>query len=50
MVAGGMACGYWLLIGEIDPTWFGMNLLLLVWPMIFLPRLVHDMAAGQTSA
>jgi hypothetical protein len=49
MVAGGMACGYWLLIGEIDPTWFGMNLLLLVWPVLFLPRLIRDLASNASA-
>jgi hypothetical protein len=44
MVAGGMACGYWLLIGEIDAVWFGMNLLLIMWPILFLPRLVCDLS------
>jgi Family of unknown function (DUF5360) len=46
MVAGGMACGYWLLLAEVDPTWFGMNLLLLVWPLAFLPKLVREMATS----
>lgn len=44
MVAGGMACGYWLLLGEIDPMWFGMNALLVVWPCLFLRGLVRSMA------
>jgi Family of unknown function (DUF5360) len=50
MVAGGMACGYWLLLGEINPTWFGMNLLLLVWPIVFLPTLIREMAAKPNDA
>jgi hypothetical protein len=41
MTAGGMACGYWLLTQEIDPAWFGANLLLLVWPAPFLLRLLR---------
>src|SRR5690349_12508032 len=40
MVAGGMAVGYWTLIGEFDPFWFLPNLILLVWPTFYLPRLV----------
>lgn len=40
MVAGGMAVGYWALLGEFDPAWFLPNLALLVWPLFFLPRLV----------
>ena len=43
MVAGGMAVGYWALLGEFDPAWFLPNLALLLWPMIFLPRLVRSM-------
>ena len=46
IVAGGMACSYWLLAGSIDPTWFGANLLLVVWPLLFLPRLIKQMAAN----
>lgn len=49
MVAGGMACSYWLLIGEIDVTWFGMNLLLLIWPLAFLRKLVREMAVKSAS-
>jgi hypothetical protein len=44
IVAGGMACGYWLLVGEIEPSWFGMNALLVAWPLLFLPGLVKSMA------
>jgi hypothetical protein len=44
IVAGGMACGYWLLIGEIEPSWFGTNALLVAWPLFFLPGLVKSMA------
>jgi hypothetical protein len=44
IVAGGMACSYWLLIREIDPVWFGMNLVLMVWPMLFVRGLVKAMA------
>jgi hypothetical protein len=49
IVAGGLACGYWLLLGEIDPVWFGMNLVLLVWPLVFLPSLVRQMAVKSAS-
>jgi hypothetical protein len=44
MVAGGMAVGYWSLLGEFDPAWFLPNFLLLVWPILFLPRLVQELA------
>lgn len=37
--AGGMAIGYWALLRDFDPAWFLPNLLLFVWPLIFLPGL-----------
>jgi hypothetical protein len=43
MVAGGMAVGYWTLLGEFDPAWFLPNLLLLIWPLVFLPRLIGEL-------
>ncbi len=43
-VAGGMAVGYWALLGEFDPAWFLPNLILLVWPFIFLPGLVRALS------
>ncbi|WP_304172242.1 DUF5360 family protein [Phenylobacterium aquaticum] len=43
-VAGLMAVGYWALLGEFDPSWFLPNLALVLWPMIFLPRLICDLA------
>ena len=46
MVAGGMAVGYWTLLGEYDPAWFLPNLLLLLWPIFFLRRLARGMAAA----
>ena len=42
MVAGGMAVGYWTLLREFDLAWFGPNLLLLAWPLFFLPKLIRD--------
>lgn len=41
MAAGGMAVSYWLILGEIAPLWFGINLLLVIWPLGFLPALVR---------
>lgn len=41
MVAGGMAVGYWTLLGEFDPAWFVPNLVLLVWPLLFIGRLIR---------
>ncbi len=40
-VAGGMAVGYWALLGEFDPSWFLPNLALLLWPAYFMPALVR---------
>lgn len=45
MIAGGMAVGYWALLGEFDPSWFLPNLLLLLWPLLFLPGLLKEMAS-----
>ena len=50
IVAGTMACGYWMLLGEVDAVWFGMNAVLVVWPLVFLPRLVREMAVKSASA
>ena len=44
MVAGGMAVAYWSLLGEFNWAWFAPNLLLLLWPLWFLPRLVADLS------
>jgi hypothetical protein len=44
-VAGGMACAYWTLLGSFDPAWFLPNLLLLIWPALFISPLVRDLAA-----
>lgn len=49
MTAGGMAVAYWTIMGEFFPGWFIANLILLVWPMFFLPSLIRGMA-GQASA
>lgn len=38
--AGGMAIGYWTILGEFDPAWFLPNLAIFLWPFLFLPRLV----------
>lgn len=44
--AGGMAIGYWGLLGEFDPAWFLPNLILFLWPIFFLPALMRE---GRTS-
>jgi len=47
MVAGGMAVGYWTLLGEFDPAWFLPNLALLLWPLAFLPGLIGQLSSGH---
>lgn len=47
MVAGGMAVSYWTLTGEIEWSWYGANLALLIWPLFFLPGLMRDQARSQ---
>jgi hypothetical protein len=47
IVAGAMACGYWLLIGELDVVWFGANALLIIWPCFFLSKLVCDLGGNN---
>jgi hypothetical protein len=42
-VAGLMAVAYWTLLGEFDPAWFLPNLVLLVWPLLFVPKIVRDL-------
>ena len=49
MTAGGMAVAYWTILGEFYPAWYLSNLILLIWPMFFLPGLVRD-TAGQASS
>ncbi len=50
VAAGGMAIGYWAILGEFEPTWFLPNLTLVIWPLLFLPRLVGDVAKGAAAA
>lgn len=44
IAAGGMAVGYWVILGEFEPSWFFANLLLVIWPMGFLPNLIRKSA------
>ena len=48
MAAGGMAVSYWALKGELDPFWFGTNLLLVVWPLFFVRGLIAEAATAGT--
>lgn len=41
--AGLMAISYWLILREIEPAWFGINLALFLWPLFFIPRLIREM-------
>jgi hypothetical protein len=47
MVAGGMALTYWTLLQEFNWVWFSANLILLAWPMAYLPRLVGALSRAQ---
>ena len=49
MAAGAMAVGYWLILGEIEPTWLIPNLLLVLWPLAFLPGLIRDLGGRRPS-
>ena len=40
--AGGMAIGYWIILQEFDPGWFIPNLLIFLWPFLFLPGLIRQ--------
>jgi Family of unknown function (DUF5360) len=50
--AGGLAIGYWTILGEFEPGWFLPNLALVIWPLFFLPGLMKEMVAEniQSSA
>ena len=40
MCAGGMAVGFWALLGSFDLSWWIPNLILLLAPLIWLPALL----------
>lgn len=42
--AGLMAISYWLILWEIEPMWFGINLALFLWPLIFIPGLIRELS------
>lgn len=42
--AGLMAIAFWTLVGDFDLSWWAPNLALMLWPWIYLPRLMP--AAG----
>lgn len=41
MCAGGMAVGFWTLTRDFDPDWWVPNLVLLLAPLAWLPRLLR---------
>ena len=47
VVAGGMAVTYWAILRQFDPVWFLPNLLLVIWPLFFIPRLVRNLGRGE---
>lgn len=42
MAAGGMAVSYWVILREFNPSWFLANLALVVWPPLFMRRLMRE--------
>jgi hypothetical protein len=40
--AGLMAIAYWTVARDFDPSWWGPNLFLMLWPWAFLPGMVRD--------
>lgn len=42
--AGLMAIAFWIIAGDFDLSWWAPNLVLMIWPWIYLPRLMA--AAG----
>lgn len=42
--AGLMAISYWLILWEIEPTWFGINLALFLWPLIYIKELMRELS------
>lgn len=41
-VSGLQAVSYWTLAGEFDLTWWILNLFLLIYPLFFIPKLMHE--------
>lgn len=38
--AGLMAISFWTIRGDFDPTWWAVNLALMIWPLFYLPTLI----------
>ena len=43
--AGFMAICFWAIRLDFDPSWWGANLFLTIWPLFFLPKLVSKVSA-----
>ena len=44
--AGLMAISFWAIRGDFDPTWWAVNLALMIWPLAYLPGLVRTSASA----
>lgn len=47
--AGLLAVSYRALVRELDPLWFLPNLVLVLWPLLFVGPLVRSLAAPNRS-
>ena len=47
--AGFMAISFWTIRLDFDPTWWGANLFLTIWPLFFLARLARREGPGVTA-
>ncbi len=43
--AGFMAICFWAIRCDFDPSWWGANLFLTIWPLFFLPKLIPQAPA-----
>ena len=48
--SGLMAVSFWTLRGDFDPTWWIPNLILLLYPLFFIPKLVAPRASRDRRA
>ena len=40
--AGLMAISFWAIRGDVDVTWWTVNLALMIWPWLYLPTLIRS--------
>lgn len=45
--AGFMAVSYWTILLEFDPSWWIPNMLLVIWPLFFLPKFLKLIATSE---